>query len=638
MSHTMETTRRPTRPGRLSPSARWLLLAAATYLALAVVVWWGIWSAAPGSTSVCGCGDASRFLWFIEWPAFALTHGHSPFFSAWLNHPTGINLLNDTSVLGLGIPLVPLTLLAGPVVAFNVALLLAPACSALAMFALLRRLVSRPAVALVLGAAYGFATFVLDPTASGQLNLAFIALPPLMVLLADDAIRWQRWPARRTGIALGLLVAWQFFLSPEILLIFAIASVAGIIPILVTRSARAEAGAPSRHLGAAAAWAAGTAVALLAYPTWFYFRGPAHLSGNIWGATAKIWRWGTTLESLVWHTGSPYGGAIQRFFGGIGPELPSYSYLGPGLVGAALVGLVALRRDRVLQFALGVGVASLLLSLAPGSVWTPWSTLRHVPFLDNVAEYRFTVVTLLCVIVAAGRAIDGALDRLAVRRPSWSPRTVGGIGAAACAVLLVPNLLTVAPVVPLTTVPNTLPTWFSEVGAHLPKGEVLLTYPAPFSGLQASQAWQAKNHMRWAQAGVGGPAGTHARAGSVAKGYQLLSNAAYLFAPSPQLIPAWVLDVRFAIHTWRVTKVVVPDQEHLGPGAQARSTAWAVGFFTTIMGRAPQRQPGAWVWPVVDPLPPVSDALVARYQVCRTHPDVPVASMLACLSPGLSRS
>jgi len=626
-------------PPRRSPSVRWLLAATVLYLLVSVLVWWGIWSASPGSTSVCGCGDASRFLWFLEWPAFALTHGHSPFFSAWLNHPTGINLLNDTSVLGLGIPLIPLTLLAGPVISLNVALLLAPACSALAMFVLLRSLVRRPVIALVFGAAYGFATFVLDPASSGQLNLAFIALPPLMILLADDVIRQHRWPPRRAGMVLGLLVVWQFFLSPEILLIFAIVSVAGIVPLVVAvRAGRAGEGALARSVGTAASWTAGVSVVLLAYPTWYYFHGPAHLSGNIWGPDAKIWRWGTTLQSLVWPTGSPYGGAIQKFFGGIGPELPSYSYLGPGLVAAALLGLVLCRRDRVLQFALAAGAAALLLSLAPGTVWTPWSTLRHIAFLNNIAEYRFTVVTLLCVIVAAARAVDGGLDRLAELRPTLPSAGLTAVGAGLCAALLVPNVVTVAPVLPLATVPSTLPTWFRVLGAHLPPGQVLLTYPAPFSGLQASQAWQAKNAMRWAQAGVGGPAGTLARAGSVARGYQLLNDAAYLFVPSPQLIPGRVRDVRLAIHRWGVTKVVVPDQETLGPGARARSTAWAVGFFTTIMGRAPHRQPGAWVWPVTDPLPAVSESLVARYQVCQTHPDIPVASMLQCLAPRLTAS
>ncbi len=118
---------------------RGLGLSGLVYLVLALVLWWGVWSTDPTTTTTCGCGDAARFLWFFEWPAFALTHGHSVLYSQWLFHPTGINLLDDTSVLALGIVLTPVTWLWGPVAAMNVALTLAPALSALSMFALVRR-------------------------------------------------------------------------------------------------------------------------------------------------------------------------------------------------------------------------------------------------------------------------------------------------------------------------------------------------------------------------------------------------------------------------------------------------------------------------------------------------------------------
>ncbi len=121
------------------------------YLLLAVGLWWGVWSTHPSSTTTCGCGDAARFLWFFSWPAYALGHGQSLLWSQWLFHPTGINLLDDTSVLALGILLAPLTLAAGPVVSMNVALTLAPALSALAMFVLLRRWVAWPPAAFLGG-------------------------------------------------------------------------------------------------------------------------------------------------------------------------------------------------------------------------------------------------------------------------------------------------------------------------------------------------------------------------------------------------------------------------------------------------------------------------------------------------------
>jgi len=613
---------------------RWPLLAAATYLVLGVGVWWTVWSAAPGSTSVCGCGDAARFLWFLEWPAFALAHGHSPLFSTFLNHPTGINLLDDTSVLGLGVPLAPLTLLAGPVVTMNVALLLAPVASSLAMYALLRRLVARPVIALVLGAAYGFSTFVIDPSSAGQLNLAFIAVPPLIVLVLDEVIRRRRWPPRRAGMLLGLLVAWQFFLSPEILLLLAFGCLAAVVPVaLVLRDARVAGDRTvGHHLAVAGSWAAGVAVLLLAYPTWWYFAGPAHLSGSVWGPGAQLWRWGSTLEGLVWHAGSPYGLAVQRLFGVVGPELPSYSYLGLGLVLAAVVGLVVLRRDRVLQLAMGVGAVAALLSLAPGRTWTPWSALRHLPLLENVAEYRFGVLTLLCVVVAAARAVDGGLDAVAGAGTAPRPGRATALAGALCGLLLLPTVITLAPVLPLRAVPATQPTWFATVGAHLPPGQVLLVYPAPFSGLQASQAWQARDQMRWAQAGVGGPAGTRPRAGrgAVGRGWQLLDDASFPLVPAPRLRPRDVADVDAALRAWGVTMVVVPDQEHLGPGSHARSTAWAVSFFTAALGAAPHRQPGAWVW-LVGPRTGVSLPLVAAAGRCGAHPERSATAMLACL-------
>ena len=54
-----------------------------------------------------------------------------------MSHPGGVNLLDNTSVLALGIPLAPVTWVVGPVASMNVALTLAPALSALAMFLLL---------------------------------------------------------------------------------------------------------------------------------------------------------------------------------------------------------------------------------------------------------------------------------------------------------------------------------------------------------------------------------------------------------------------------------------------------------------------------------------------------------------------
>ncbi|HUA94488.1 MAG TPA: hypothetical protein VMB82_03060, partial [Acidimicrobiales bacterium] len=99
-------------PSRRGAAGRWpplasLALAFAAYLALSVVLWWQVWSTHPTSTTACGCGDTSLFLWFLEWPAYAIAHGHNLFYSSALFHPGGIDLLSNTSVLAIGVPLAP---------------------------------------------------------------------------------------------------------------------------------------------------------------------------------------------------------------------------------------------------------------------------------------------------------------------------------------------------------------------------------------------------------------------------------------------------------------------------------------------------------------------------------------------------
>ncbi|HEV3132733.1 MAG TPA: hypothetical protein VGY51_12295, partial [Acidimicrobiales bacterium] len=112
------------------------LYAAAGYLFVSLIVWWHVWTGNPTTVTTCGCGDSSLFTWFLEWPAYALSHGHNPLYSTALFHPTGVNLLSNTAEVGIGVVLAPVTWLFGPVATLNVALTLSPVLSALAMYVL----------------------------------------------------------------------------------------------------------------------------------------------------------------------------------------------------------------------------------------------------------------------------------------------------------------------------------------------------------------------------------------------------------------------------------------------------------------------------------------------------------------------
>ena len=172
----------------LSPYA----VAFAGYLALSVLLWWGVWSTHPTSVDECACNDPSLFVWFLEWPAYAIAHGHNPFYSTSLFHPTGINLLSNTGVLAIGVPLAPVTWLFGPVATLNVASTLGPALTALSMFWLLRRWVRWAPAAFVGGLVFGFSPFAFVNLAVAHLKPRSWFSFPLIVGCLDELLVRQR--------------------------------------------------------------------------------------------------------------------------------------------------------------------------------------------------------------------------------------------------------------------------------------------------------------------------------------------------------------------------------------------------------------------------------------------------------------
>ena len=277
-------------PGPGSPVAsraagwRRYLVAGGLYLLVSLALWWHVWTARPSSVMTCGCTDAGRAVWYLEWSAYALSHGDNLLYSNWLFHPGGFNLLTDTSVPAIGLAMTPVTLLFGPVVGVNVADTLVPVLTGLAMFWLLQRWVTWTPAAFIGGLAYGFSAFIVVQLAFGWLNLAFVGLLPLMVACVDELFVRQRARPVRVGLALGLLVAVELFVSAEMVLIVAVAGAVAVAMLVVYAAAR-DATDLRRRLPYAlkgTATAGAVALVLLAYPVWSFVAGPGHLSGQLW--------------------------------------------------------------------------------------------------------------------------------------------------------------------------------------------------------------------------------------------------------------------------------------------------------------------------------------------------------------------
>jgi hypothetical protein len=620
------TTGEMRRRAKMTRRVAALVPPAAAYLALAVVLWWHVWSAQPNATATCGCGDPALFLWFLEWPAYAIAHGHNPFFSTALFHPGGINLLSNTSVLAIGIPLAPVTWLFGPVATLNVAATLAPALSSLAAFWVLRRWEHWSPAAFLGGLLYGFSPFVLSSLQFAHLMTAALVVPPLMLACLDELlVRQQRSPVAM-GLLLGLLAVVQFFVSTEMTVIVAIASVIGLVVLVLFRAVTE----PADLVRRARAGLVGLAVAavcagvLLAYPAWYALAGPAHLSGALWPDIPVIG--GYTLRSFV-DASTGTGPTIYWEMGGyFGKNLPSSAYLGWGLLAVLVVGTAVWWRDRRLWFfgVLGLVTGALTLGVRRHQ-WVPWDLLGRWPLLSNVIEQRFVAITYLALAVMlavivdrvrlAVRAAAGARDRPIDPGPAGSGRSrhgrrrrpshlgAGLLGAGAAlavaAVALVPIGWATGSVLPFATRPVGVPAWFATAGTRLSPGRVLLAYPAPFSGIQSAMAWQAIDGMDFAQAGGGGPQGTAGRAGAERAGFEVLTALGFGFTATPTGTPAQLEAVRAALAGWRVNEVVIPDQPGLPPVLRGHDPGYAAGFMTAVLGRRPQVAHDAWVWPQV---------------------------------------
>lgn len=573
------------------------------YLAVAVAIWWQVWSGHPTSTMTCDCGDPSLFLTSFSWVAYAIAHGHDPFLSTATFHPGGINLLANTSALLEAFLLVPVTWLFGPIASLNVANTLAPALSGMATYWAARRTLRTGRLgALVAGLAVELSSAVVGSSSVSHLQISLLAFVPVVGVCLHELLVVQAGPPWRWGALLAAAAVGQFFAGTELFLLLALLSALVVavaaVALLVaavrgSESAIARATYAARGLGVGAVGAG----VLLAWPAWFALAGPRHYTGRPWESFTDLA--GARLDTIL-SAPADAGGVLIRLSGYLGPVGAPGNFLGDGAVLSAVAAVILLRR-RPVVWALAV-VAVLTTWLSLGSAWAevgrsrpawvpflPWAALRRLPLLRNALAENFAVVALVAVALLCGLLVDRVVR---TGRGRW--RVVSGVAALAVAAgVLVPLAGTWA--LPLTATPVRPPAWFVHDAPHLPAGSVVLAVPtAGPLGDGEAVVWQAAVGMRAPLAGgfglVPGPDGhvDHGDApGSAAATLGALSGAVY--GPLPAMDDtAAMATVRSALRTWGVTTVVVTDR--------GRDPAYATRWFTRLFGRPPQTQDGAQVW------------------------------------------
>ena len=570
-------------------------LVVATYVALAVVVYWNVWSAGITTHLQLG-GDQYANVWFLRWTPFAVLHGINPLFSTYANYPFGVNLVTNTSSPLLGLLGMPVTLAVGSIATFNVLSTAALAGSATAGYAFARRWTTWRPAAWVAGLLYGFSPYEIGQ-ATGHLNLTFVVFPPLILLLVHEVTVRQVWSPRRAGITLGLLVTGQFFVSSELLASTVIMGTVCVVAVAVIgRRSLAD------HLRPAVAgtlWAGGVAVALLAYPVWFAVRGPGSISGPI-QLVPEAYR--ADLLGLVypgayvWIAPSTLTRTSAAFANSV---VENGSYLGISLVVVVVVSVLVLWRRSVpvRVAAVGGGVAwilslggALVVRSAPGASLTgfplPERVFAHLPLLSNTIPVRYSLYVALFAGLVLAIALDTVHRRVRDRgRPDWLRTPVGSalVPGAVALLCLVPLI----PAVPLQGIGDPgVPAYFSSPSlARLPAGSVALLYPFPSSSTPQGELWQAQSTLRFKMPGgyflVPQPPG-HAIAFSPTLGYDtdtltartLIALAAGTPPPeTPALRALLVAQLR----SWHVRTLLASTAGVAGPAQSVQFLTWLAG-------------------------------------------------------------
>lgn len=556
----------------------------ASYLLASLALYWRMLPDPGGRTLHDGTSDPAQSMWFLTWLPQAVLHGHDPFQTDFIHYPVGVNLMWNAYGPLLSVIAAPVTLTAGPVVAFNLLLVLGVATGAWTSRLWLGRWVDRPAAAWFGGLVVGFCPFVIAH-GSVHLVLAVIALLPVIVMLTEDLL-WRRpRPAWRSGVYLGLATAAQALINEELLLLVLVGLVLVVLISMVMRPRMTVHG-----LWRAAPGLAGSLVVFVlvaGYPLYRQLGGGRRLASvgaEWWSAQPRDWIFPTEQSLLSRGPEAAYW--ANRHIG----SWEAAGYVGI-LLAIAVVAVAAWlwRSEYAVRIAIVLIPVTMVLALGSrlrlgrdyhGAKILPWRLVQAVPMLHFVLPIRMALLTSL----ALGFVVAVGVDR--ARRLGRWPRRAVVAGLVVAVFPLVPAAQKVG-------TPTSVPDFFRDGTAtkEIPWGATTMILPIALPpDRQQPMLWSAEAGARFRD--VGGAAKRPGRKGSA--------------TPYPEANPltAWAVSVSNgtrpgASNTDEAAEWMREHGVQYVLVAEAYSWSSAPQQVTALVGRLPYRhEGGVFVWKV----------------------------------------
>ncbi|MEV4654430.1 hypothetical protein [Micromonospora sp. NPDC049301] len=475
---------------RASGGGRWVDLAAVlSFVVLGFWVTGRLWLE-PRSGVRDNPSDQSQFEWMMAHGARVVTHFAYPFHSDRMNVPDGVNLMANTSVLSVSLPMTPVTVLLGPRAAFLLFLTAGMIATATAWYFVLSRVLIGSRGPAWLGA--GFCAFApaMVSHANAHPNIVSQFVVPLIIwrtLRLGEPGRWLR-----NGVLLALVIVWQAFLNLEILLMTAIGL--GVI-VGALALGRRDLRSRARPFLAGLAVAAGIAGLLLAYPLYVQFFGPGAYSG----LSRLIRGYSSDLASFVAYSRESLAGNPRTAANLAKNPTEENSFFGWPLLVLVVALVWWLRRSVVVLGLAALGLLFAVLSLGrvirfagrDTGVPGPWALLENLPILHSVVPTRWALA--ITPIIGLLLAYGAERARELARAQPAAGRQIHFVTATVLTMALLPILPTPLPVARLDPVPA-----FVTSGAWRPYvagGRSVVTLPLPDTNYAEPLRWSAATRL-----------------------------------------------------------------------------------------------------------------------------------------------
>jgi hypothetical protein len=397
-------------------------LLAFCYLAIPVV-------SHPGR-DVIGYGrDPNLFVWMLAWWPHALLHDTNPFITHAVWWPQGANLAWATSIPGLALLVAPVTLLGGPVLAFNTLAVLLPVLAAFTAYLLCRHLTHAFWPSLAGGYLFGFSPYLLGQD-EGHPHMAAAFLVPLIALVLVRYVQGSL-TGTRFVLALAVLLALQITFSTELAFTLTLAiAVSLVMAAVLVPKTRRRLRLMLLPLVVSYVAAALLTSPLLAYALLHLQHGALHPPGAYPAdllnlviptrLTAVGWSWTTSMAASFKGNASEDG-----------------AYL--GLAWLAILGWFAwsFRRVAAARFLVAVLAIGVVVELGirlevdgHGFITLPWRLVSNLPLFDNILPVRISMFVALAASVCVAWWASS-------RR---APRTARLVLTGLAVVMVVPSL------------------------------------------------------------------------------------------------------------------------------------------------------------------------------------------------------